>query len=122
MALVVKAPAHDALPSVETAFEGQLEHVPSPTDGLKVPAAHAWHAPALDLVYPTLHWLHAPVTLPAAVVVLAGHGAAVHACVPAAPLNVPAGHSAPAADDDPAAQKLPAAAVQLCLSLAPPTQ
>ena len=95
MALVVKAPAHDALPSVETAFEGQLEHVPSPTDGLKVPAAHAWHdSPSADLVYPTLHWLHA-VLLPAAVVVLAGHGgAAVHACVPAAPLNVPASHGA----------------------------
>ena len=69
-------------------------HAASPTEALKVPAAHAWHAPPADLEYPTLHLLHAPVTLPSPVEVLAGHGAAVHACVPGAPLNVPAAHGA----------------------------
>ena len=38
---------HDALPAEEVAFCSQLEHGPLPTDGLKLPAAHAWHAPPL---------------------------------------------------------------------------
>ena len=42
-----------------------------------------------------MHLLHAPVTLPSPVVVLDGHGgAAEHACVPGAPLKVPAAHGA----------------------------
>ena len=81
-------PAGEDLPAA------QLVHAASLTEALKVPAAHAWHEPPADLEYPTLHWLHAAV-LPAGVVVLDGHGAAAeHACVPGAPLNVPAAHGA----------------------------
>ena len=80
--------------SAENVPAPQSLHAASPTEALKVPAAHAWHAPPADLEYPTLQWLHAA-TLPAGVVVLAGHGgAAEHACVPGAPLNVPAAHGA----------------------------
>ena len=75
----------------------QLMQAPPPAHDLKLPAAHAWHAlPSTSPEYPALHQ-HAAV-LPFLVVAdteLAGHGgAAVHACVPAAPLNVPAAHGA----------------------------
>jgi hypothetical protein len=91
--LVQSLPASD--PAGEDLPAAQSVHAASPTEALKLPAAHAWHAPPADLEYPTLHLLHAPVTLPSPVVVLDGHGgAAEHACVPGAPLNVPAAHGA----------------------------
>ena len=89
---------HDEAPTVgENVPALQVTQASPPTHHLKVPAAHAWHAPpSTGPEYPALHQ-HAAV-LPVPVVAeteLAGHGgAAEHACVPGAPLNVPAAHGA----------------------------
>ena len=64
--------ARDVLLGDEVEFGGQLVHAASPTDGLKVPAAHASHAPPFGPEKPGLHVHDASDALPDTEIAFAG--------------------------------------------------
>ena len=82
--------ARDVLLGDEVEFGGQLVHSAAPTDGLKVPAPHAWQAPPLGPEKPGLHLHDARDALPFAEVAFGGQS--VHMLAAIAGENVPLAH------------------------------
>ena len=96
---VQSLPASD--PTGEDLPAAQLVHAAAPTDGLKLPAAHASHAPPSGPVKPGVHVHDASDALPDAEVVFAGQPVQTSELLAATITeNLPAAHAWHAADDE----------------------